>query len=171
MADRHWHVQTNADDGPFYTGADIFDALNVASDELDLIGQHEYEVIDLHAEHGNYEDAYHALKRSEKCGRMSANARIVAAQSTKSVIERLPTYRHNDNLTYAAEHYVTDINDDGPAGFRLWDCTEDVCAPGCQATTPSGTSHAGLSEELACDNDTEPGSDYCAQHKHHQEVV
>lgn len=148
--DPHWHVHVQSiDGGDIAAFGDVFHALDYTADRLDELVDFSSDVAASSAqqgdEHGRRDDyemlaalygqAVRASAKATAYANLAENARVAYRNATQPPWMRAPLYATPDEganraklLTYAHSR-VQAINDDGPAGLRVWECSEQQCVP------------------------------------------
>jgi hypothetical protein len=138
----HWHVQTHTDDEDPYVTADHVAALDYAADEMTREADQAYEMISIHGQAREFEDAYNAFMRSETFTNVAMNLQNMVNNANSIQEKRAPLYRDEPRCgplwKASAASVQNDANVNGPEGFAIYPCSMDFCAPGTwELRTPS----------------------------------
>jgi hypothetical protein len=142
----HWHVTRHSEDDDPYVTDDLYDAMEYAATELDLIADHEHDMITVSGEAGDFEEAYKSFKKTEILAGLQANATNIYTQSRSVPADRTPLYQedmpYNPPLTdegtptaestvnTASELYQTALrmaeNINRDSQFSIWSCDAET---------------------------------------------
>jgi hypothetical protein len=128
-------VAHGADDVEDYVDTTVFGALDFAADELEREAEHAQDIFESQVEARDFEEAFHHYRNAQRWSNLAENAETLYKQATLPTWLRAPRYAWPEEaenrrlLMQAAVAHVGRIHDGGPDGLRIWECTDEACAP------------------------------------------